>query len=116
MPLIPNVIRRGAIYYWRRRWPHQADCEGVFLSVSLWTADSRLARRRFARLTFISHDLFEYRRQGMLTDDQVTAIMRHQAREIGEFLAEQAAIDRIRGGLKPRNLLGVDPAQHGRWT
>ena len=109
MALIPNVIRRGAIYYWRRRLPQRQGCSSFFVSISLKTADSRIARRRSARLTAVSHDLFEYGRQGMLTDEQVTAIMRSHARENDEYLAGEAALDRMRGGRPAKNLMGLDP-------
>ena len=67
MPAIPNVTRRGAIYYCRRRLSRSEGRSSSFVSISLRTADSRIARQRSARLTAVSHDLFEYGRRGMLT-------------------------------------------------
>ncbi|MBY0612414.1 MAG: hypothetical protein K2P80_09530 [Beijerinckiaceae bacterium] len=111
MALIPNVIRRGAIYYWRRRLPQRQGCSSLFVSISLKTADPRIARRRSARLTAVSHDLFEYGRQGMLTNDELTAIMRHQAHEIDGRLADEAALDRLHGGLPTKNRMGLHPVE-----
>jgi hypothetical protein len=113
MPAIPNVIRRGAIYYWRRRLPKSAanglGCKQVILSISLCTADSGIARRKGARMTAISLDVFEYGRQNMVTQEQLTNIMRHQAQMRYQDLTEQAALERANGGLKSTDKFGLNP-------
>jgi hypothetical protein len=104
MPAIPNVIRRGATYYWRRLLPKSAanglGCKPVLLSISLFTADSGIARQKGARMTAISLDVFEYGRQNMVTQEQLTNIMRHQAQIRYQDLTEQAALERANGGLE----------------
>ena len=43
MPLAHHLVRRGAVYYWRRRWPRRlATCGNqrhVFLSLKTSSAD-----------------------------------------------------------------------------
>jgi hypothetical protein len=113
MPAIPNVIRRGAIYYWRRRLPKSAatslGCKQVLLSISLCTADSGIARRKGARMTAFSLDVFEYGRQNMVTQEQLTNIMRHEAQRLYQDLTEQAAFDRANGGLESIDKFGLNP-------
>ncbi len=84
MPAIPHVIRRGAIYYWRRRLPPLSPCKARVITLSLHTADARLARQKAAFLTAQSQHPFEKARRGMLNDTEITTIMRLAALEIEE--------------------------------
>jgi hypothetical protein len=51
MPAIPNVVRRGAAYYWRRRVPAPLaeSKRPATLTLALRTCDPR--RARFLRLS-----------------------------------------------------------------
>ena len=84
MPAIPHVIRRGAIYYWRRRLPRSTHCARRLITLSLETADPRRARQKAAWLTARSQHAFERAREGMLNETEIKAIMRLAALDIEE--------------------------------
>ena len=79
MPAIPHVFRRNATYYWRRRLSPCPQSINRILSFSLHTRDGRLARERSAFLTATSERLLAARRSGLLTHDEIIAIMRDEA-------------------------------------
>ena len=56
MPAIPHVVRRGAVYYWRRRIPAGlAESRGsATLLLGLRTRDPRQARYRAAEITALA--------------------------------------------------------------
>ncbi len=56
---IPHVIRRGAIYYWRRRLPPLDRCKARLITLSLNTANHGLPRNARPHLTAKSQQPFE---------------------------------------------------------
>ena len=97
MPAIPHVFRRNATYYWRRRLCPCADSINRILSFSLHTRDGRLARERSAFLTATSERLLAARRSGLLTHDEITAIMRDEADQYSSRLRENVIKARFEG-------------------
>jgi integrase len=113
---IPHVIRRGAIYYWRRRLPPSLPprCKAGLITLSLKTADSRLARQRAAYLTARSQQPFEKVRRGMLTETEFKAIMRLAAIEIEEVYKKDHLEGLIAGDLPPKDMAGLVFSEHAR--
>ncbi|WP_284179566.1 DUF6538 domain-containing protein [Rhabdaerophilum sp. SD176] len=103
---IPHVIRRGAIYYWRRRLPPSACCKPRLITLSLNTANPRIARQRAAHLTAKSQQPFEKVRCGMLTDTEFKAIMRFAAIKIEEDYRKDH-LENLVAGAVPRKDIGA---------
>ena len=97
MPAIPHVFRRNATYYWRRRLCPCPQSINRILSFSLHTRDGRLARERSAFLTATSERLLAARRSGLLTHDEIIAIMRDEADQYSAKLRENVSIARFEG-------------------
>lgn len=112
MSMIPHVFRRGAIYYWRRRLPCDGRCRMGCVSVSLRTADTRLARMKAISLTARSLADFEQVRRGMLSREQINAVIRIKARQVDEELTAQLVHDQINGGLPSEGMMGLAWDQH----
>ncbi len=75
MPAVCHVLRRGAVYYWRRRFPAAPGTgPGGVLIVSLGTKDQDEARRLSAALTHMSEPLLEDARRGELSPAEAQAI------------------------------------------
>lgn len=80
MPAIPNVVRRGAVYYWRRRVPAALaeSRKSATLLLGLRTSDPRRARVRAAEITaladlcffpsLMNHRLSPQQLQGLFRD------------------------------------------------
>ncbi|SFD01983.1 DUF6538 domain-containing protein [Devosia psychrophila] len=64
---LPFCIRRGAIFYWRRRLPSPAKMSVEF---SLGTKDERVARRLCFLLAIESDRAFTVMREGGMTPEQ----------------------------------------------
>lgn len=111
---IPHVIRRGAIYYWRRRLPPLDRCKARLITLSLKTADSRIARLRAAHLTARSQQPFEKVRWGMLTDTEFKAIMRLAAMEIEEVYRKEHFESLMAGEVPPKDIAGLAFGEHAR--
>jgi hypothetical protein len=111
---IPHVIRRGAIYHWRRRLPCLAHCKARLITFSLKTADSRIARQRAAYLTARSQQPFERMRRGMLTDTEFKAIMRLAAIEIEDVYKKDHLESLIAGQVPRKDLAGLAFGEHAR--
>ena len=107
MPSIPNVSRRGAVYYWRKRLPHSPRCKPGFISISLKTADARIARFKATRLAASSLMAFEKVRRGMLTREEINAIIRIKAQEIDADIEAEMVAFRSNGGMPNTNMLGL---------
>jgi integrase len=75
---LPFCIRRGAIFYWRRRLPSPAKMSVEF---SLGTKDERVARRLCSLLAIDSDRAFAVVREGGMTPEQAEAFMRHKFAE-----------------------------------
>lgn len=114
MTTIPHVIRRGAIYYWRRRLPPSTHCAPRLISLSLETADPRRARQKAAYLTARSQHAFERARKGMLNETEIKAIMRLAAIEIEELYRIEHLKDLATGGIPSRDMAGLSVIEQAR--
>lgn len=70
---LPFCIRRGAIYYWRRRLPSPSKMSVEF---SLGTKDERVARRLCSVLAIESDRAFALVREGGMTPEQSEVFIR----------------------------------------
>jgi hypothetical protein len=111
---IPHVIRRGAIYYWRRRLPPLDRCKARLITLSLNTANPRIARQRAAHLTAKSQQPFEKVRRGMLTDTEFKAIMRLAAIEIEEAYKKDHFENLMAGEVPQKDIAGLAFDEHAR--
>lgn len=111
---IPHVIRRGAIYYWRRRLPPSACCKPRLITLSLNTANPRIARQRAAHLTAKSQQPFEKVRRGMLTDTEFKAIMRLAAIEIEDVYKKDHFENLMAGEVPQKDIAGLAFGEHAR--
>lgn len=75
---LPFCIRRGAIFYWRRRLPSPAKMSVEF---SLGTKDERAARRLCSLLAMESDRAFALVREGGMTPEQSEVFIRHKFAE-----------------------------------
>lgn len=75
---LPFCIRRGAIFYWRRRLPSPAKMSVEF---SLGTKDERVARRLCSLLAIESDRAFAVMREGGMTPEQAEVFIRHKFAE-----------------------------------
>jgi len=75
---LPFCIRRGAIYYWRRRLPSPSKMSVEF---SLGTKDERVARRLCSVLAIESDRAFALVREGGMTPEQSEVFIRHKFAE-----------------------------------
>ncbi len=102
MPAVLHVLRRGAVYYWRRRFPAAPGSgPGGVLIVSLGTKDQDEARRLSAVLTHMSEPILAGVRRGELSRTQAQAIMLAVAQEQIETLKRAAIADRARSRPEP---------------
>lgn len=102
MPCGSHLVRRGAVYYWRRRFGGPAlGCRAQIVTVSLATKDKAEARRRGARMTLTSEQVAEDIRRGRLTPDEAKAILVAVARSHADKLALAADADRVRAAHEP---------------
>lgn len=97
-----HLVRRGAVYHWRRRFGGPAlGCPARVITLSLSTKEKALARRRGAELTHRSETLFEEVRQRRLTGEEARAMLVVVARKQMDKLARHAAYDRQRSTPEP---------------
>lgn len=89
---LPFCIRRGAIYYWRRRLPSPSKMSVEF---SLGTKDERIARRLCLALATESDRAFAVLREGGMTPQQTDDYMRQK------FVEHRAKMDAV-------HLVGLD--------
>lgn len=75
---LPFCIRRGAIYYWRRRLPSPSK---ISVEFSLGTKDERVARRLSSLLAIDSDRAFAVMREGGMTPEQSEDFIRHKFAE-----------------------------------
>lgn len=75
---LPFCIRRGAIFYWRRRLPSPSKMSVEF---SLGTKDERVARRLCSLLAIDSDRAFAVLREGGMTPEQSEVFIRHKFAE-----------------------------------
>lgn len=75
---LPFCIRRGAIFYFRRRLPSPAKMSVEF---SLGTKDERVARRLCSLLAIESDRAFAVMREGGMTPEQSEDFIRHKFAE-----------------------------------
>ncbi|MGO9770307.1 MAG: DUF6538 domain-containing protein [Roseiarcus sp.] len=102
MPAVCHVLRRGAVYYWRRRFPAAPGTgPGGVLIVSLGTKNQDEARRLAAALTHTSEPLLEEARRGELSPAEAQAIMLAVALEQIETLKRAAIADRALSRPEP---------------
>jgi len=102
MPAVCHVLRRGAVYYWRRRFPAAPGIgPGGVLIVSLGTKNQDEARRLAAALTHMSGPLLEEARRGELAPAEAQAIMLAVALEQIETLKRAAIADRALSRPEP---------------
>jgi integrase len=102
MPAVLHVLRRGAVYYWRRRFPAAPDSgPGGVLIVSLGTKNQDEARRLSAVLTHMSEPILADVRRGELSRAEAQAIMLAVAREQIATLKRAAIADRARSRPEP---------------
>ncbi len=78
MPVVSNLERRGAVYYWRRRVPpNLARSTGLtHLKISLRTREPRHARFLAAQMDAAAEDLFMSVDPHVITKEQLTALFR----------------------------------------
>jgi integrase len=102
MPAVFHVLRRGAVYYWRRRFPAAAGTgPGPALVVSLGTKDLDEARRLAATLTFMSERILDDVARGELSPEEARAIMLAVAADQIATLKRAALADRSRSQPEP---------------
>jgi len=99
MPVIENVTRRGAVYWWRRRVRFVApnfDPITIATTVSLLTKEQGVARRRGAALTerseILRMSLYEEIEREGLTADQVTCLFQEEIVRYRNMLAHQQGL------------------------
>lgn len=91
MPIVQNVFRRGAAYWWRRTltWA-RGHGHPITLCLSLKTKDFAVARRRAVALTARSEEvrmsLYERGARESLSADQRNAIFHAEMRDYGRAL------------------------------
>lgn len=97
MPLAHHLVRRGAVYYWRRRWPRRlATCGNrrhVFLSLK--TTSAGRARSLAAQLDAGFEEIVMTTNASLLTTGQLDAIMRGVIAEHAAKLDRIAAIEKL---------------------
>jgi len=98
-----HLLRRGAVYYWRKRLT-TAGVHTTIFQVSLQTTEKGLARRLAARLTFMSEILAPELGGGRLSPDAVKAILREVARRQAAHLEHRALVDRT--DVSPDSIAG----------
>jgi integrase len=103
MGSVPNTVRRGGIFHFRRAVP--AALQELFnrneLTCSLRTADVALARRLSRTLYVCTEELFDAVKAGpMLTDDDITALVKDFYRSI---LAQDEAVRLMRDDPIPED-------------
>ena len=89
MPSIPHVLRRGAVYAFRRR----TGPGGAVVQVSLRTADPVVARRLSPLAAAAFDAALEGVRRGMLTTAEVRVLLEHVVREHSAKLARLRQAD-----------------------
>ena len=97
MPLAHHLVRRGAVCYWRRRWPRRlATCGNrrhVFLSLK--TTSAGRARSLAAQLDAGFEEIVMTTNAALLTTGQLDAIMRGVIAEHAAKLDRIAAIEKL---------------------
>lgn len=83
------------MYHWRRRFGGPAlGCPAGIVTLSLFTKEKSVARRRGAELTLISETLSEEVRQRRLTPEEAKAVLVAVARRQVDRLERNALVDR----------------------
>jgi hypothetical protein len=102
VPAIPNVVRRGAVYYWRRRVPAALaeSRRSATLLLGLRTSDPRRARVRAAEITALA-DLcfFPSRMNHRLSPQQLQSLFRDVFTRHLDKLDAVAARERMEPGF-----------------
>jgi hypothetical protein len=78
MAVGPNLVRRGAVYHWRRRIPSRLVpfVRASHLRLSLNTKDSSQARRLGAQLDATAMEIFTSRLTEQMTRDQLAELFK----------------------------------------
>ena len=103
MPVVSNLERRGAVYYWRRRMPPQlARIAGrTHLKISLQTKEPAHARFLAAHLDATAAHVFMSADPRFITKEQLTELFRRAFEQHRNKLALMADFTRQEAGFDP---------------
>ena len=87
--------------------PKYENCKRILLSLSLQTSDAHVARRKSAKLTSLSNDIFELGSKKLISKDQINAILRSYALKVEREMVAQDAVDRANRFSKSINFMGL---------
>ena len=112
MPLPSYLLRRGAIYYWRRRLPRAGDDDrkARHLLLSLATSDLARARLLAAHLNVVAEEIFG--NAAMLNAQQINDVFRNVLQTHVDKLDRVVATESVAADFDWRDSVRIDERWH----
>ena len=112
MPLPSYLLRRGAIYYWRRRLARAGDDDrkARHLLLSLATPDLARARLLAAHLNVVAEEIF--RNAAMMSAQEINDVFRNVLQTHVDKLDRVVAAESVAADFDWRDSVRIDERWH----